>query len=350
MFRFAYPSCFLLFLPLAAAAWFVYRRHIRHGMVFPLASRLTVAGTTWRTAAARILPAISLLGIALAIVALARPQTVFSKTRRTADVIAIEMVVDASGTMEALDMSERLMTGDIKYRTRLDAVKEAFSAFIGKRPDDLIGLITFGGFATSRAPLTADHEALLHVLKGVQVIKTGLDAEGQMVNQEETLTAIGDALATACGRLEHAAAKSRIIVLLTDGLNNTGIIKPEDAMKAARKLAIKVYTIGVGTTGGIAPIKVRDQFGRDVIAQMEVSMDEELLRNIARTTGGQYFNVTDPRGLEHAMDAINKLEKTKVEQDIYNQYNEFFPWLLMSALCLIVLGTGLNMVTARRIV
>ena len=239
MFRFAQPAYFLLLIPLAAAAWLVYRRHIRQGMIFSLASRLPASGTTWRTIAARILPAFSLLGIALSIAALARPQTVFSKTRRTADVIAIEMVVDASGTMDALDMSERLATGDVKERTRLDAVKEAFATFIGKRPDDLIGLITFGGFATSRAPLTADHQALLHILKGVQVIKTGLDSDGQMVNQEETLTAIGDALATACGRLERAGAKSRIIVLLTDGLSNTGIIKPEDAMKAAKKLADK---------------------------------------------------------------------------------------------------------------
>lgn len=350
MFTFAHPSYFLLLIPLGVAAWFVYRRRIRQGLVFSLASRLPVSGTTWRTLAAMILPVLSLLGIALAIAALAQPQTVFSKTRRTADVIAIQMVVDASGSMEALDLSERLMTGEVKYRTRLDAVKDAFAEFIKKRPDDLIGLITFGGFATSRAPLTADHEALLHILKGVDVVKTGLDAEGQMVNQEETLTAIGDALATACGRLEHTSTKSRIIVLLSDGVSNAGIIKPEEAMKAARKLGLKVYTIGVGTTGGVAPIKVRDQFGRDVIARMEVSMDEDLLRNIAKTTGGQYFNVTDPRGLDRALDAISKLEKTKVEQDIYNQYNELFPWLLMPALCLIVLGTGLNMLAARRII
>jgi Ca-activated chloride channel family protein len=349
MFRFAYPAYFLLLIPLAVAVWRVYRRRIRQGIVFSSASHLPLSGTTWRTMAARMLPALSLLGIAFAIAALARPQTVFSKSRRTADVIAIEMVVDASGTMEALDMSERLMTGDIKERTRLDAVKEAFASFIEKRPDDLIGLITFGGFATSRSPLTADHEALLHILKGVQVIKTGLDADGQMVNQEETLTAIGDALATACGRLEHAGAKSRIVVLLTDGLSNTGIIKPEDAMKAAKKLGIKVYTIGVGTVGSVAPIRVRDQFGREVIARLDVSMDEELLRNIAKTTGGQYFNVRDPKGLDRAMEAINRLEKTKVEQDIYNQYHELFPWLLLPGLCLVVLGTGFNMLAAKRI-
>ena len=349
MFRFAHPGYFLLLIPLGMAAWFVYRRRIRQALAFSMASRLSVSGTTWRTAASQILPALSLLGMAFAITALARPQTVFSRTQRTADVIAIEMVVDVSGSMEALDMSERLLTGDIKYRTRLEAAKEAFASFVGKRPDDLIGLISFGGFATSRAPLTADHDALLHVLKGVQVPKAGLDDNGQLVNQEETMTAIGDALATACGRLEHAATRSKIIVLLTDGDSNTGIIKPEESMMAAKKLGFKIYTIGVGTATGTAPIMVKDQFGRNVITQIQADLNEELLRNIATTTGGQYFNVTDPRGLDHAMEAINKLEKTRVEQDIYNQYDELFPWLLAPALCLIALGTGLNMLAVRRI-
>jgi Ca-activated chloride channel family protein len=150
--------------------------------------------------------------------------------------------------------------------------------------------------------------------------------------------------------LEHAGTKSRIIVLLTDGLSNTGIIKPEEAMKAAKKMGIRVYTIGVGVNGGVAPIRVKDQFGRDVIARMETAMDEELLRNIAKTTGGRYFNVSDPKGLDRAMEDINTLEKTKVEQDIYNQYNELFPWLLIPGLCLVAMGTGLNMATARRII
>jgi len=350
MFRFASPFYFLLLVPLGVAIWFVYRRRVRQGLIFSMTSHLSSAGTTWRTVAAQVLPALSLLGIVLSVIALARPQTVSSKTRRTADVIAIEMVVDVSGSMEALDMSEQTPTGDVKYRTRLEAVKEAFAAFIARRPDDLTGLITFGGFATSRTPLTGDHEALLHVLKGVQVVKTGLDTEGQMVTQEESMTAIGDALATACGRLEHSGTRSRIIVLLTDGVSNTGIIKPEEAMKAAKKMGIKVYTIGVGVNGGVAPIMVRDQFGRDVMVQMQVEMDEGLLRNIAATTGGRYFNVSDPKGLDGAMEAINKLEKTKVEQDIYNQYHEWFPWVLIPGLCLVALGTGLNMATARRII
>jgi len=348
MFRFADPYYFFLLIPVGVAAWLIYRKHIRSGVLFAATSRIPSLGKTWRSYAALILPAFFVLGLALAVLALARPQTFFSKFRRTADVIAIQMVVDCSGTMEALDMSKQTATGVIP-KTRLDAVKEAFGEFVNKRSDDLIGLITFGGFATSRAPLTTDHAALLHVLKGVEVPKAGLDKDGQMVTQEELLTAIGDGLATACARLEHAEPKTKIIVLLTDGESNTGIIKPEEAAKLAKKMGIKVYTIGVGSTG-VAPIMGRDMFGRQVVGQMQVTLDEALLKNVANTTGGRYFNVRDPRGLESAMADINTLEKTKVEKDIYNQYNEFFPWFLMPAVILIAVGTGLNVMVTRRIV
>jgi len=210
-------------------------------------------------------------------------------------------------------------------------------------------LITFGGYATTRAPLTADHTALLHVLEGVEIPKPSFNNQGQVVDQEELLTAIGDALATACTRLEHAELKSKIIVLLSDGESNTGIIKPEDAIKIAKKMGIKIYTIGIGSTGS-APFLRKDMFGKDVIVHGDVILDEALLGNVAKSTGGRYFNVKDPSGLEKAMEEINKLEKTKIEQNIYEQYNELFPWFLWPALCLITAGTGLNMMISRRIV
>lgn len=243
------------------------------------------------------------------------------------------------------------MAGDqiVKPRTRLDAVKETFADFIGRRPDDLIGLVTFGGFASTRAPLTADHNALLHTLKGVEISRPVQDKTGQVVNQEEMLTAIGDALATACARLEKAEPKSKIIVLLSDGESNTGVIKPEQAIKMAEKMKIKVYTIGVGSTGE-APFPTRDMFGREVVQYARVSLDEELLERIASETRGRYFNVRDPKGLDRAMESINRLEKTAVERDVYSQYNELFLWLLCPALALLAAGTGLNMAVARRIV
>ena len=156
MFRFANLYYFFLLIPAGIAAWMVYRKRIRSGIAFAPTSRIPYAGKTWRTYAAAILPVLFLLGIALSIMALARPQTFFSRMHRTVDVIAIEMLVDCSGSMEALDMSTRSVAGVIE-RTRIQAVKEAFAEFIRQRPDDLCGLVTFGGFATSRVPLTTDH-------------------------------------------------------------------------------------------------------------------------------------------------------------------------------------------------
>jgi len=250
--------------------------------------------------------------------------------------------------MEALDMSDIAGNMIVKERTRLQAVKETFADFIAKRPDDLIGLVTFGGYTATRAPLTADHNALLHVLKGVEVPKPYQDKNGQIVNQEEMLTAIGDALATGCARLEKAVPKSKIMVLLTDGDSNTGLIKPEAAAETAKKMGVRVYTIGVGSNSQ-APFKMRDMFGRETIQYAEVTMNEDLLRRIAGVTGGQYFNVRDPKGLQRAMDDINRLEKTAVERNVYHQYNELFLWFLIPGVLLIGAATGLNMLVSGRI-
>lgn len=347
-FRFADPYCLFLLIPVAAAGWFVYRRRIASGLIFAPVQRLAGAGRTWRARVASGLPALLLLGLALAVLAAARPQTVLSQSHRKADVIAIEMVVDMSGSMEALDMSDTAGGVIVKARTRLDAVKDTFTAFVEKRPDDLIGLVTFGGYASTRVPLTADHDALSHTLKGVEIPKPFQDKTGQVVNQEELMTAIGDALATACARLERAEPKSKIVVLLSDGESNTGIIKPDQAIKIADKMKIKVYTIGVGSSGQ-APFRTRDMFGRETVQYAQVALDEELLKRIASQTRGRYFNVRDSKGLDRAMADIDRLEKTAVERDVYSQYNELFPWFLSPALVLIASATGLNMMVARRI-
>lgn len=344
MFHLANPFYLLLLMPLALAAWAVLARRRRKAILFAATARVPPATLTWRTAAVVVAPVLFLAGIGLAIIGLARPQTVFSKTARQADAIAIQMVVDVSGSMEALDFSTRNA-----IRTRLDVVKETFDAFLDKRPDDLIGLVTFGGYATSRVPLTIDHGALAHALKGVEIPKPTLDAKGQLANQEELMTAIGDALATACARLEKSEVKSKIIVLLSDGESNTGMIKPDEAAKAAKALGLKVYTIGVGSNGQ-APFMARDVFGRNVIQHAEVRIDEDLLRRIAEKTGGQYFNVRDPKGLTRALSDIDKLEKTSIRQEIYNQYTELFPRFLFPGLLALFLATSLNMAARREII
>jgi Ca-activated chloride channel family protein len=348
MFRFGSPFYFLLLIPVAVACAWVYRSRRRQGAIFSATGHLPRGGASWRRALANALPLLVVAGLVLSVIALARPRTVFSKSRRAADAIAIEMVVDVSGSMEALDLSTKTATG-YRYRTRLDVVKEMFAEFIAQRPDDLIGLVTFGGYATTRVPLTADHDALVHVLEGVEIPKASRDGRGRVVNQEELLTAIGDAVATGCARLKDSEPTSRILVLLSDGESNTGIIEPAQAASAAAKLGVKVYTIGVGTTG-MAPFRGRDMLGRETIQQARVRLDEAMLKRIAAETGGQYFNVRDPAGLEKALADINELEKTEVERDVFYHYDEKFESLLLVAVGLIVVGAGGRMAIARRLV
>jgi Ca-activated chloride channel family protein len=317
---------------------------VNRGILFAPLSRLPVRGATWQTAARWIGPVLVLAGMALCVVALSRPQTVLSHSRRQADAIAIEMVTDVSGSMQALDLSTR-----DAHRNRLDVVKDTFAQFVNERPDDLIGLVTFGGFAVTRVPLTIDHEALLRTLRAVEIPKSTYDANGQVLNSEELLTAIGDALATASARLRGAEVKSRIIVLLSDGESNTGVIKPDEAARAAKALGIKVYTIGVGSTGR-APFIMKDMFGRDAIGYAEVTLDEDQLRRIASATGGRYFNVRDPQGLRKAMDDINKLERTRINREVYEQYSELFPYWLIPAAVLLVLGAWLNIVMVKAMI
>lgn len=325
-FQFANPFHFFLLIPLGIAAGWVYRRGIRRGMVFSPSRRIPTSGPSWRAWVGLIMPALFVAGMALLVVALARPRTQFARSTRSADAIAIEMVVDCSDTMRIPDMRSLTAAG-VREQTRLEAVKSAFEAFVERRPDDLVGLVTFGGFANTRVPLTMDHGVLINVLRAVEVPKVDVSADGQAIGREDLMTAIGDGLATACARLEKAGTKSRIVVLLSDGESNFGVIRPEDATAVARKMGIKVYSIGVG-----------------------VQMDAQTLGQIASTTGGQYFHVTDPGGLDKAMKDIDRLEKTRIQEDSYTLYNELFPWFLIPAMALIGISTVLNMATTRRIV
>lgn len=347
MFRLAHPWYLFLLLPIAIAAWWVYRPRVRAGILFSALGRVPSGVRTWRVRLALAMPALFVAGLVSAVGALARPQTVWSRIRRTAEVIAIQIVCDASGSMEALDLSVRTPAG-WQLKTRLDVVKEMFIRFIEKRPDDLIGLITFGGYVSVRAPLTSDHDALRHILHGVDIPRETLGPDGQPLDREELLTAIGDALVMACARLEGVKPRSRIIVLLSDGESNTGAVKPEEATEVARKMGIRVYTIGVGSTGR-APFRTRDRFGRETIAYAEVSLDEDLLRHIAERTGGKYFNARDPRGLQEALEAIERLEKTRVEKESYVHSRELFPWFLTPALAFCVTAMAVNGWASRRI-
>ena len=345
--RFANPIALLLFLPWLLAAWRLYRRGERAGVLFAPMRRLPLKTAGWRVLVSRLLPALFLAGLALLVVAAARPQTFLARERRTVDALAIAMAVDVSGSMEALDLSTRSALGTVAEKTRLDVVKETFAAFIRQRPDDLIALVAFGGYASTRSPLTADHRALLQVLKATSIPQSEFDAEGRPVSQEELLTAIGDGLATACARLVDAEPKTRIVVLLSDGESNTGLITPEQAAEAAAKLGIRVYTIGVGTTGR-APFRGRDRFGRVAVGYGEVTLNENQLRQIAAKTQGRYFNVRDAAGFKSALDAIDKLETTRVERNVYNHYNERFAACLGWGALLTCLSLMINLFVTQR--
>ena len=334
--------------PLAVAAWRLLRRGRKAGIKFSALGRVAPGSAGWRAKTAAATPFILLLGLALLVVASARPRTSLAREKKSVDAIAIAMTVDVSGSMDALDLTPK---GERFSRdtTRLAVVKKLFAEFVSKRPDDLIGLVTFGGFASTRCPLTADHEALLQVLGGVQIPSIAVDERGNAISGEEQRTAIGDGLATALARLKDAKPKTKIVILLSDGVSNAGAVEPDEAAGAAAKMGVKVYAIGVGTRSHRTPIFGRDIFGRTAIQYANMTFDEKQLRSIAKRTGGMYFPVADRDSLEKALDEIDQLETTKLDADVFNRWREHFrPFLLTGAL-LAILAVSLSVIATRRL-
>ena len=348
--NFAWPYSFLLAIPLGIAAWRMLRRGRRSGVKFAPVRRLPDKTAGWRARLANLTPFFFLFGAALLIVACTRPRRPLNRESRNVEAIAIAMTVDVSGSMEALDLSPTNVRSLNDAKTRLDVVKELFAAFVEKRPDDLIGLVTFGGYASSRAPLTADHEALLHVLKGVEVPAMSFDANGEPIDPDETMTAVGDGLATALARLKNAETKSRIVILLSDGVSNTGAVEPDDAAAAAAKLGIRVYTIGVGTHSARTPFRSKDMFGRLSVQYANMSFDESQLKSIAKKTGARYFGVRDKKGLQAALEEIDSLEKTTLDRTVFQRYREYFPPFLLWGVVLVLVAVSLQMMASRRLV
>ena len=344
---FANPLLLLLLVPLAIAAWRLLRHGRKSGIKFSAVVRLPAKTAGWRAKVASMTPFILLAGLALLVVAAARPRSPLAHEQRNVDAIAIAMTVDVSGSMDALDLTP-LGEKFSRDTTRLAVVKKLFAKFVEKRPDDLIGLVTFGGYAATRSPLTADHEALLNVLKGVEIPSVALDAQGNAIARDEQMTAIGDGLATALARLKDAKPKSKIVSLLSDGVSNTGAVEPDEAAAAAAKLGIKVYAIGVGTRARRTPIFGRDFFGRTTIQYADMTFDEKQLKSIAKKTGGTYFPVNDKNSLEKALEEIDQLETTKLEADAYNRWQEHFTLFLLVGALLVFVAVSLSMSATRR--
>ncbi|RLD37742.1 MAG: aerotolerance regulator BatA, partial [Bacteroidetes bacterium] len=217
-----------------------------------------------------------------------------------------------------------------------EAAKEVAASFISKRPNDRVSLVIFSGEAFTQVPLTTDHNMIYDLFREV---KSGMIEDG---------TAIGDGLATAVSRLKDSDAISKVIILLTDGVNNSGSLDPLSAAELAKMFGIRAYTIGVGSMG-YAPYPVQDQFGRMSLQQMEVQIDEELLQQIAALTGGQYFRATDNEGLVEVYDQIDKLEKSKIDIQEFRKKHEMFLPFALWALAIFILEITLRYLYFRQL-
>jgi Ca-activated chloride channel family protein len=286
-------------------------------------SRTRAAGWVW------LFP---LLGAALMIVSLARPQRAHSRTEVTANGIDIVLGLDVSGSMQALDFLV-----DNRRVNRIEVVKAVVSQFIEERPNDRIGLIAFAAMPYLVSPLTLDHDWLQQNLERVSTAAGSDDG-----------TAIGSAIAASVNRLRGTAAKSKVVILLTDGMNNTGKIAPLAAAEAAKTLGVKVYTIGVGVRG-MAPIPVRDQAGNMRLVMDKVDVDEKTLQAIADQTGGTFYRATDTDSLRKIYEQINRLEKTAQTVQKFERYEELYGWALIPAALLLVLSLTLEHTRFRRL-
>ena len=258
-----------------------------------------------------------LLALCCIILALARPRNVaVSKKTKSNKGIDIVMAVDVSASMLARDLKPN----------RLEALKKVATTFINQRPNDRIGIVVYAGESFTQTPITSDKGI---VKRTISEIKWG---------QLEGGTAIGMGLGSAVNRLKESKAKSKVIILLTDGVNNAGFIDPKTATELAKELDIKVYTIGIGTNGmADFPASKDTTTGRLIFSQQQVEIDEELLKYIASATQGKYFRATDNSKLKSIYDEINKLEKTKIEEFKYYNYQELYRTLVLIALALVVL-------------
>jgi len=285
---------------------------------YPVLDAVRAVGPGRRAHWRWLLPALRVAALGLLIVGLARPQLGRAATQVRAEGIDIMLAVDLSSSMLAEDFQ---IEGN--RANRLDAVKNVVREFLDKRPNDRVGLVLFAARPYTQAPLTLDHGWLLSNLDRARI---GLIEDG---------TAVGSALATAVGRLEGSDAKSKIVILLTDGQSNAGKVPPLTAAQSAKALGYRVYTIGAGTRG-TAPYPQVDPFGRKVYVNMPVDVDEETLQHIAETTGGRYFRATDTESLRRIYDDIDKLETTSQEGLQYLDYDEMYVWAVLAGMLLLV--------------
>lgn len=311
---FLHPFYFGLLLIIPVMIWWHYRNKKKDNPSIRLTTISGIAEVkpTWKV---RLRPSmfwLRILALIFLIIALARPQSSSVSESIDSEGIDIVLSIDVSGSMLAEDLKPN----------RIEAAKKVAEEFVNSRPTDRLGLVIFSGESFTQVPITIDHNVLKEQLSQ---IKSGVLIDG---------TAIGMGLATGVDRLRASKAKSRVLILLTDGVNNTGLIDPSTALEIAKRYKVRVYTIGIGSKGQ-APYPVQTAFGTQK-QMMPVQIDEPLLKKIAKETGGNYYRATDNKSLKSVYDEIDQLEKTKIEVSSYKHYAElFFPFALLAITCLV---------------
>jgi len=303
---------FLLLIPVVIYLFLVVKK--KKGLQFSSVKLLQSAGNR-KTIKHKIGKILILCGMILLITALARPQTTIRTNLIKQQGIDIAMLLDVSGSMQSVDFEPN----------RLEVARETIDDFIAGRTGDRVSLIIFAGTAHTRIPLTLDHNIVRESLKGVTTESVYQDG-----------TAIGMAVSVGLNRLEKSDAASRIMILVTDGDNNAGTIDPVTASNLARELGIRIYTIGIGSDTLILPV---DVFGQTQYQQYQGGFNEDLLKQIAETTGGQYFRAMDSKAMAKIFDTIDELEKTEFDDDNFKEYNELA--FLLVALALMLLAAGI---------
>jgi Ca-activated chloride channel family protein len=314
--EFAYPAFFygLIFLPLMVV-WYLWRgRRGTAAMRLSGFENLDDRLSSSRIWLRHVLFLLRMAVVALLVVVLARPQSSNKWEQVTTEGIDIVLCMDVSGSMKAMDFKPN----------RLEASKNVGIEFVNARQDDRFGLVVFAGESFTQCPMTTDRAVVVNFLKEIDF---GVIEDG---------TAIGMGLATAVNRIKDSKAVSKVVILLTDGVNNRGDVGPVTAAEIAASFGVRVYTIGVGSQGN-APIQVQDMFGRTVTRNMPVEIDEEVLRQIAEKTDGAYFRATDNNKLREIYQEIDQLEKTRLDVKHFSKKKEeYFPFLMAAMLLLLV--------------
>ncbi len=317
MLRFADPYYLLLLLVLPVMVWWYWRGRARATgkIVYSDVNLLKRLKPSLKQRLRPVLLVLRVLAVAAIVIGLARPQSTSKEEKITTKGIDIVL---------AMDVSSSMLAEDFRPKNRIEAAKMVAKEFIKGRKNDRIGLVVFAGESFTQCPLTLDYGVLYNILDHLKVASKDWDG-----------TAIGMGLATAINRLKDSKAKSKVIILLTDGRNNRGQIDPVTAARMAKAFGIRVYTIGTGTRG-TAMYPVQDPLWGTRYVPMRVDIDEDLLRQIARITGGKYFRATSTEKLREIYKEISKMEKTKIEVKEYTRYEEFFVYFLALALVLLL--------------